>query len=539
MMRRLMAAVLLAASLIWPVAGMAQVERPKLVVGIVVDQMRWDYLYRFNAHYGDGGFRRMMNEGYSFENCRIPYIPSVTAVGHTSIFTGSVPAIHGIAGNNFYLDGHEVYCTDDDSVSPVGSNGKAGLMSPHNMLATTIGDELRIATNNRSRVIGVSIKDRAAILPAGHSANGAFWFDDESGRFITSTFYMTELPEWVNAFNKQENPDALLSKKWDLLRDKASYTESTADDAPFENGIRKGVSPTLPLDLPALKKQYGYSIIRSTPMGNTLTRLMAEAAIEGEQLGRHQDTDMLTISFSCTDYLGHQVGTNALEIEDMYIRLDLELEHLFATLDEAVGKGQWTAFLTADHGAQNSTSYLLDRRIPAGVWSGSEARKNINAHLKETVGCDDLVADVMNYQVFFNRALIDSLGLDYAELKASVADFLMRDSRVLAAWDQEKTMTTTLPADVQTRAANGYFRGRSGDVQVILRPAFSSHGLLGTSHGVWNPYDTHIPLLFLGWGVDHGASTRPAFMTDIAATVCALLHIQAPDGCVGTPLFMN
>lgn len=537
MKRKLMAALMAVGLLTVGHVATAQVDRPKLVVGIVVDQMRWDYLYRFNARYGDGGFRRMLGEGYSFENCRIPYIPSVTAVGHTSIFTGSVPAIHGIAGNNFYIDGHEVYCTDDATVTPIGSDSDAGLMSPRNMTATTIGDELRIATNSRAHVIGVSIKDRASILPAGHSANGAFWFDDKTGRFITSSFYMTALPEWVNKFNKLGHPDNLLSKKWDTLYDKSTYVESTADDAPYEAPIRKGYSPTLPLDLPALKKEFGYGVIRSTPMGNTLTRLMAEAAIDGEQLGRHDDTDMLTISFSCTDYLGHQVGTNAMEIEDMYLRLDRELAHLFETLDEKVGKGQWMAFLTADHGAQNSTSYLLDRRIPAGVWSGREARKSLNAMLKEKTGHDDLVVDVMNYQIFFNRAKIDSLGLNYTDIKSAVASELMRDSRVLAAWDQEKTMVTTLPADIQKRAANGYYRGRSGDVQVILRPAFSSHGLLGTSHGVWNPYDTHIPLLFLGWGIEHGASARPTYMTDIAATVCALLHIQAPDGCVGTPLF--
>ena len=218
----------------------AQPERPKLVVGIVIDQMRWDYLYRYYARYGEGGFKRMLGEGFSIENCKIPYIPSVTAIGHTSIWTGSVPSIHGIAGNNFVIDGQKVYCTDDKTVKPVGTNSNAGLMSPRNMWVTTIGDELRLATNNRSKVVGVALKDRASILPAGHHANGAYWFDDKTGRFITSTFYMDKLPEWVNKFNKQKKAEKYLSNKWETLYPINTYKESTADDNNYEDGIVDG-----------------------------------------------------------------------------------------------------------------------------------------------------------------------------------------------------------------------------------------------------------------------------------------------------------
>ena len=258
----------------------AQPQRPKLVVGIVIDQMRWDYLYRYYARYGEGGFKRMLGEGFSVENCKIPYIPSVTAIGHSSIWTGSVPSIHGIAGNNFVKDGKVVYCTADDTVNPVGSDSKAGKMSPRNLWVTTIGDELRLATNNRSKVIGVALKDRASILPAGHHANGAYWFDDKSGKFITSTFYMEKLPEWVNKFNKQKLPNKYLSKKWETLYPIDSYKESTSDDNNYENGIVEGEKAVLPLDLPALYKKHGYKILRSTPFGCNLTFDIAKAAIE-------------------------------------------------------------------------------------------------------------------------------------------------------------------------------------------------------------------------------------------------------------------
>ena len=345
----------------------AQPQRPKLVVGIVIDQMRWDYLYRYYARYGEGGFKRMLGEGFSVENCKIPYIPSVTAIGHSSIWTGSVPSIHGIAGNNFVKDGKVVYCTADDTVNPVGSDSKAGKMSPRNLWVTTIGDELRLATNNRSKVVGVALKDRASILPAGHHANGAYWFDDKSGKFITSTFYMEKLPEWVNKFNKQKLPNKYLSKKWETLYPIDSYKESTSDDNNYENGIAEGEKAVLPLDLPALYKKHGYKILRNTPFGCNLTFDIAKAAIEGENLGRNTDTDLLTISCSSTDYIGHQVGVNAIETEDCYLRLDKALADFFAYLDQTVGKGNYLTFLTADHGGVNNATFLQDQRIPAGI----------------------------------------------------------------------------------------------------------------------------------------------------------------------------
>ena len=515
------------------------VLRPKLVVGIVVDQMRWDYLYRYYARYGEGGFKRMLGEGFSVENCKIPYIPSVTAIGHSSIWTGSVPSIHGIAGNNFVKDGKVVYCTADDTVNPVGSDSKAGKMSPRNLWVTTIGDELRLATNNRSKVIGVALKDRASILPAGHHANGAYWFDDKSGKFITSTFYMEKLPEWVNKFNKQKLPNKYLSKKWETLYPIDSYKESTSDDNNYENGIVEGEKAVLPLDLPALYKKYGYKILRNTPFGCNLTFDIAKAAIEGENLGRNTDTDLLTISCSSTDYIGHQVGVNAIETEDCYLRLDKALADFFAYLDQTVGKGNYLTFLTADHGGVNNATFLQDQRIPAGIWNKKGMMEELNKVLKAKFNTDkSLVKTIMNNQVFFNTDIIEELGLDYTAIKQVVVDRLKKDKDVHYAFDMEKTSTESIPAELKFRAINGYNRERSGGVQIILKPAHYEYGnSRGTTHGAWNPYDIHIPCLFMGWGIQHGESAQPHYMTDIAATICALLHIQAPNGCIGTPIF--
>ena len=464
-------------------------QRPKLVVGIVVDQMRWDYLYRYQKHYTEGGFRRMLSEGYTCENTALPYVPSVTAIGHTCIYTGSVPSIHGIAGNNFVKDGQKVYCTDDKTVKSVGSTSDAGLMSPQNLWTTTIGDEMRIASNGRAKVVGVSLKDRASILPAGHNPNGAYWFDDATGRFITSTYYMDKLPQWVRAFNDKHLPERYLSADWNTLYPKATYAESTADDTPYENGIREGVKPMLPLPLPALYRKYGYGIIRNTPFGNTLT-------------------------------------------------LDQALADFLAFLDQKVGRGNYLVFLTADHGAMNNARFLQDRRIPADSWdSKAAARKLREALAKDYPQTADLIKTVMNYQVFLNVDAIRSARLDASKVKERVVSLLQQDPDVLYACDMEKVATASIPDEVKYRIINGYNRERSGSVAIVLKPNHYDHGMKGTDHGTWNPYDTHIPLVFMGWGIQHGSTTRPTYMTDIAPTIAALLHVQAPNGNIGRPIF--
>ena len=518
----------------------AAIERPKLVVGIVVDQMRWDYLYRYQKRYTDGGFKRLLGEGFSCENTMIPYVPSVTAIGHTCIYTGSVPSIHGIAGNNFVKDGKKVYCTDDDSVKPVGTTSVAALMSPRNLWVSTIGDEMKIASNGRAKVVGVALKDRASILPAGHNPNGAFWFDDQTGCFITSSYYMDHLPKWVEAFNDKRLPEQYLSQKWNTLYPKNTYTESTTDENEYENGIREGVKATLPLNLPELYKKYGYGIIRNTPFGNSLTLDMAKAAIDGEQLGADDETDLLTVSCSSTDYIGHQVGTHAIETEDTYLRLDKAIADFLAYLDSKVGKGNYLVFLSADHGAMNNAAFLQDRRIPAGSWDASATAKKLNHVLaKEYPEAGDIVKTVMNYQVFFNRDVIKSKQLDFDNIKQTVVNVLKEDPSVLYACDMAKASTESIPEEVKFRIINGYNRERSGDVVIILKPNFYAHGMKGPDHGAWNSYDTHIPLVFMGWGIKHGATTKQTFMTDIAPTIAAMLHVQAPNGCVGKSIFGN
>lgn len=466
----------------------AQVERPKLVVGLVVDQMRWDYLYFYNQEYGNGGLKRLLNEGFSCENQQIDYIPTVTAVGHSAIFTGAGPALSGIAGNHFTLNDKMVYACTDTTVQSVGSSSKEGQMSPRNLLVTTIGDELKIATDYKSKVIGVSLKDRASILPAGHAADAAYWWDTSAGHFISSTFYMKELPQWVVDFNKKYN--------------------------------------TKP----------GFNI-KTSNLGVSYSFRMAEAAIKGEQLGKHESTDMLTLSISSTDAIGHKYSTRGKENHDVYMQLDKDLAQFLTFLDENVGKGNYLLFLTADHGAAHNYNQMLQHRVPAGAFEYDKAVSDLNNYLMQTMGIDKAVIGEDNYQFYLDDALIAKHGLEKQKVVDKAIEYLRQDPQYMWVVDNEHVADATLPALFRERIINGYRPGRSGEITVITRPGYfgaeNSPTYGGTQHGQPYPYDTHIPLIFMGWHIQHGATVRPTHMTDIAPTVCALLHIQMPDGCMG------
>lgn len=535
--------LLLSATLSLRAQEPAAVDRPKLVVGIVVDQMRWDYLYRYYERYGNDGFRRLLNEGFSCHNTQLNYVPTVTAVGHSCIYTGSVPAIHGIAANYFRIakNGPEIYCTDDPSVKGVGSPSPEGRMSPVNLLTTTLPDELRLATNFRSKTIGIALKDRASILPAGHTANAAYWFDNTTGRWISSTYYMAKLPEWVEQFNRRDRAAQLLKQDWNTLYPIESYEQSTPDDTPYEQPFEAGERPVFPVRTSALLKKQGYGVIRNTPQGNTLTIEMAQAAIENEQLGADRTTDFLTVSFSSTDYIGHQFGVNAVETEDTYLRLDKELGDFFRFLDRQVGRGNYLLFLTADHAAAHNAGFMADRRLPAGEWQYDRTQQALDSLLYADYRASGLIRVSDSYQIYLNQSKIDSARLDARQIKETLLRYL-NDScpEVAYAVDLDKAAVASVPQVIRECMINGYNPQRSGSIQLIVKPGWydqmpGAPGR-GTSHGVWCRYDSHVPLIFMGWGIRPGKTLREVYTTDIAATVSALLHIQMPSGSIGRPI---
>jgi predicted AlkP superfamily pyrophosphatase or phosphodiesterase len=527
-------------------AGFAQKQnsvlpRPKLVVGIVVDQMRWDYLYRYYDRYGQNGFKRLLNEGFTCENTYIDYVPTVTAIGHSTIYTGSVPAIHGITGNDFIIEatGRSMYCTEDTTVETVGSPSAAGKMSPRNLLASTITDELKLATNFRSKVIGISLKDRGSILPAGHTPNAAYWFDDVSGNWITSTYYMKDLPAWLKEFNDQKLPEKYLKQDWNTLYDIKTYIQSSADNNRYEGKYAGSTTSTFPVKTSALFTSKNYDIIRTTPYGNTLTIDLAKAAINSEQLGEDAVTDFLAVSFSSPDYIGHKFGVNAIEVEDTYLRLDKDLGDFFTYLDYKFGKGTYTVFLTADHGAAHNPNFLGDNKIPAGYWGSAQVQKDLNAALEKTYNAKNIVTSFINSQVHLNNKLIAQNKLNEEAIRKDIVNFLRDKPSVSFAADNNNIGEAGLPDELAKRIKNGYNAKRSGDITIVLDPGWFAGYTgteTGTTHGSWNPYDAHIPLLWMGWGIKHGSLNRPTNMTDISATLAALLHIQEPNGCIGKPI---
>ena len=465
-----------------------QVERPKLVVGLVVDQMRWDYLY--NYEWGEGGFKTLLTDGYRCNNTIIDYVPTVTAAGHASIFSGTTPAFHGIAGNNFMLNGENVTSVQDDSERAVGGNEKTRGKSPRNLITTNIADQLMLATDFKSRTVGIALKDRASILPAGHHPVGAYWYDKGSTSFVTSTYYMDKLPKWVSDFNKKHREE-------------------------------------LAMDL------------NNLPMGTIMTFALAEQALINEKLGQGDVTDMLTISVSNTDMCSHYYGTHSPQVNAIYMQLDKEIAHFIDVLDQRIGRGNYLLFLTADHGGTHSYQRMTSNGLPSGCWHNPDAIIAANKLLKQQFGVDSLLKAEMEYTFYLNREVIEASRLDYDQVMRAACQALEQPEEIQWAIDVSRIDTYPIPTILKERIKLGYFPERSGEIYVVPRTGVYAGKTewAGSNHGSWSQSDSHIPLIFMGWHITPGETSQLTHMTDIAATVCAMLHIQAPNGCIGTPIF--
>lgn len=517
--------------------------QPKLVVGIVIDQMRADYIYRFWSKYGENGFKKLVNEGFECSNTQYNYVPTYTAPGHTSIYTGTTPETHGIIGNNWFVksSGVTTYCAADTSVHAVGGSEKSGQMSPRRLLCTTIGDELRLFSNFRSKVIGVSLKDRGAIYPAGSSGR-AYWYDNFSGNFITSTYYTSELPDWVNKFNSQHLPDKYLSGVWSPLLNINEYVESTADNTPYENVIdtTSGALPVFNYDLNKLRTM-DPDLLRRTPFGNTITKEIAIAAIEGEKLGEDNICDMLAVSFSSTDYVGHAFGTNAIETEDTYLRLDRDIADLLEYLNKKFGKENVLVFLTADHAAVPNPVFLKDNKLPGGYIYDDVITSKIKSFLKSNYGDTGIFRYYINDQVYLNDSLIKVKNLDKEDITKDLKQLVLTFDFVADAMTSAEITSEDYIYGMRGMVHRGFNIKRSGDVVLIYQPGYiESYGgrrpTAGTTHGSPYRYDTMVPLYWYGWKIRNGATVREVNITDVAATLSSLLKICQPSGCSGKPV---
>ena len=510
----------------------------KLVVGIVVDQMRMDYLYRFQSHFGEHGFKRFYKEGFVAKNHHFDYKQTKTGPGHASIATGTPPAINGIIGNDWFdKQNRKVrYCVDDQNFLSLGTAKTRG-KAPTALLVSTFADENRLATQMNGKAVSVSLKDRSAILSIGHTANGAYWFSGgDEGNFISSTFYMDALPAWVVDFNASRKIDEYLTT-WDSYYPISQYAETGPDDSPYEMRPKGKDTPTFPYDLAALTPNNGgYEILKATPFGNSLVTDFALAALKGEDLGADKHADVFVVSYSSTDYIGHAFGTNAKELQDTYIRLDLELARLFEALDAQVGKGAYSVFLTSDHGVAPVPNYLIDNKIPAGYFSKKPFVKALKEAMFDAFGVRDIILDVSNNEIYFDHDRISAAKLDVDAISRFATAYIQQQDGIAAAYTTSNLMQMDADNPIIERLQKGYNPKRSGDIMYMPLPGYIANRTYGTTHGSAFIYDTHVPLLLYGNGIQKGSTSKRTKISDIAPTICALLEVSNPTGVIGNPI---
>jgi predicted AlkP superfamily pyrophosphatase or phosphodiesterase len=520
-------------------------DRPKLVVGIVVDQMRQDYLYRFYPKFGNDGFKRLMNEGFVLKNAHYNYTPTVTGPGHASVYSGTTPAFHGIIGNDFYDKQlkKSVNCVGDPLYTAVVENSTAGNVSPWRMITTTVTDELELFTNKQAKVIGISIKDRGAVLPAGHMADAAYWYDSNLGHFISSSYYMKSLPPWVAAFNAKNLPAIYLSQEWKPLLPIDQYKESGPDQSPYELKLEGKTSPTFPYDLKALQARNGnYELLTSTPFGCDFITEFVKTALVAEKLGKDAVTDFLCVSYSPTDALGHRHGPRAVEIEDMYLRLDRNIADLLKKLDQEVGANNYTVFLTADHAVSDVPQLLKDNGLPGGYVSDERMTAGLKEFLAGYFPGKDLIASVSNNQVFLNQDAFQGAprtsGMDLFLVSELVGRYLLSQDGVANYYTEAVLRQGRYEEEgIKGMLIRGFHQKRSGDVLFVLESGWlDGNTVAGTSHGSPYTYDTHVPIIFFGKGVKKGSSVRYHPVTDIAPTISVMLNIPFPSACTGSPV---
>jgi len=507
--------------------------KPKLVVGIVIDQMRYDFLYRYYDLYSEKGFKRLIREGFNCRNNHYHYATTYTGPGHAAIYTGSIPAINGIVGNEWYeLSGKLMYVVEDSTVQSVGTDNKSGRMSPRNLLVTTITDQLRLASNFRSKVIGVAIKDRGAILPAGHSANAAYWYDSQTGNWVSSSFYMQKLPDWVEKFNQSQRAKALQEQTWQTLLPINQYIQSETDEQSYERPLEGEQKPVFPHKINSLAD------LAYTPFGNTLTKEFALAAFKNENLGKSNETDFLCVSFSSPDIGGHSFGPYSIETQDMYLRLDLEIAEMLETFDKELGKNNYLVFLTADHGVADIPAFLKKHKIPAGISFDSYHLQEIQVALEKKFGEGKWIRYAENQQLYLNHKLLDKKNVSVKQIYEVVKKTLLHHADVYSVvnlWDND--IASALPTYYAELVKNIYHPKRSGEIMILLRPAyFYGFAKGGTTHGTFYNYDTHVPLLWFGWQVPQGETFRRTHIADIAPTLASFLNILPPNGNVGEPI---
>ncbi len=487
--------------------------KPKLIVALTIDQFRYDYLTRFRGEYKEG-LDRLLSKGAVFTNANYDHFPTVTAVGHSTYLSGAYPLTSGIIANDWFdlKTGKNVSSVSDDMVKQLGGKGNEPA-SPRRMLVSTLGDELKIWSGGKAKVVGVSMKDRSAILPAGHMADGAYWVERNTGSFISSTYYFADLPGWVKEFNSEKHADKYAGAEWDLR--------------PYGGTVRK---------MGAVGDEKYYDALTSTPFGNDLLEAFAESAITHEKLGAHEATDILALSFSSNDYVGHSYGPDSPEVHDVSVRTDRAIGKLFRFLEERVGMDNVIVTLTADHGVAPVPEVQAARHMPGGRLERGIIVKTVEAKLAEKFGPGPWVLSPSDHTLYLNRALIQEKRLDPVDVRRVAAEAAFTVPHVDRVYTRDRLLSAMAADDLVTRRVrNGYHPQRGADVLILAEPYWIP-GATGTTHGSVYHYDTHVPVILLGKGIRPGRYPVEVKPNDIAPTLADILEIETPSGSAGRVL---
>jgi predicted AlkP superfamily pyrophosphatase or phosphodiesterase len=519
-------------------------EKPRLVIGIVVEQLRYDQLEKFRNRLGESGIRRLLNEGTYFQNAYFQYLLTQSAPGHATISTGAEPSLHGITSDNWYLPlkNELIYCTKDIEVQPVGGSYESGLHSPVNLQVSTFSDELKMATNKKAKVFAVGMKESSVIFSAGHAADGAYWYDNTTGTWMTSTYYTDSLPGWINDFNALKYSDIYLNNPWNLSRPVQDYSDCVPDSNIYETGF--GGLNYFPYDLKKLStkgkssSKRDYSLLRETPFGNSLTTSLAMRLIEKEKLGKDDVTDYLSICYSSTDYIGHRFGPSSFEMADALLRLDQDITYLLNFLNDSLGKRNFLIYVTASHGISEIPGILESNRIPAGYFRQNQALQLLRSYLNAVYGEGDWIKGYSEKQIFLNRTLIEDARIPLEEVQKKVARFLVQISGIASAYPYSAFEANDFGNGNLKKIINNYNPQRSGDVIITLNSGWiEKEDDYVTDHNSPYEYDSHVPLIWYGWSVNRATVSRKVNITDIAATLSLLCKVPYPNACTGEPMF--
>lgn len=506
-------------------------QKPAIVVGIVVDQMRGDYLQAFSDDFSDDGFKRLMEEGFYFSNTHYTYSATSTGPGHATIYTGTQPSVHGIIENEWYERSEEkwVNCVADEKSALVDGNEHG--RSPKHLLAETIGEQLLLSTYGGSKVFSVGIKDRGAILP-GSAAQLALWWDPTTAKWTTSTFYSEKLPKWVKKFNKCHSAKKYLDT-WERFE---NWEGDYSSHDQYEAELAEDFGSAMPHDLKAISEKSGMSVLRYSPFGNTYTLDLAKKLIKAEKLHEGPSVNFLSVSLSSTDYIGHAFGPYSEEVRDTYIRLDRDLAEFLSYLDNMVGEGNYLIFLTSDHGVSPNIDYLKAQGEEAAWYDEKALKDYLSIQLSVHYDAQDALLSVSDGMIYLNyKAFLENV--DRKKLQAFVAKKLMEYDGIELAKSAIELEEYSFQNFPEIHLQNSYHKGRSGDVLYSWKPYMRSNRYKkGTGHGTMYDYDTHVPLLFYGHGIQQGLDKEKADVTQIAPTLADLLDIIPLPKCTSASL---